>query len=252
MRFASLGSGSKGNATLVATDETLLLLDCGFGLRQTVTRLQRAGVAPEQLNGIIVTHEHSDHIQGVAMLARKFGVPVYASPGTARHKSMRELDVISLKSGVNISIRDIEIEPVDVPHDAEEPLQFCFNNGRRRIGVLTDIGLITPKVEKHFGACDALFLECNHDMDMLACGPYPYELKQRVGGWYGHLNNDQSAQFLLNGDMTRLRELAIAHISEKNNQPDLARKALATALGCDEAWIQVADQENGLPWIELI
>lgn len=251
MRFASLGSGSKGNATLVATDETLLLLDCGFGLRDSVARMARAGVAPEKLSGIIVTHEHSDHIHGVAMLARKFAVPVYTSLGTATHKSMREIEITQLISGRKINIGDIELDPVDVPHDAAEPLQFCFSNGVHKIGVLTDIGLITPKVESHFGACDALFLECNHDMDMLACGPYPYDLKQRVGGWYGHLNNEQSAQFLLNIDTTRLRELAIAHISQKNNQPKLAVKALASALGCDEEWIHVADQENGLAWIEL-
>jgi len=252
VRFASLGSGSKGNATLVAAGDTLLLLDCGFGLRDSVNRLQRAGISPEQLNAIVVTHEHSDHIHGVAMLARKFRVPVYASQGTARHKSLRETDVNALCSGQRVSIGDIELDPIDVPHDAEEPLQFCFSDGRNKVGVLTDIGMITPKVEQHFGACDALFLECNHDLDMLAYGPYPYDLKQRVGGWYGHLNNEQSAQFLLNIDTTRLRELAIAHISQKNNQPGLARKILANALGCDEQWIHVADQDQGLPWVELI
>ena len=252
MRFASLGSGSKGNATLVAADKTLVLLDCGFGLRDAIARLARFGVSPDQLNAIVVTHEHSDHIHGVAMLARKFSVPIYSSAGTAQHKSLRELDFIPLVSGAKLSVGAIELDPIEVPHDAAEPLQFCFSDGIHRIGVLTDIGLITPKVEQHFGACDALFLECNHDMDMLAYGPYPYELKQRVGGWYGHLNNEQSANFLLNIDTTRLRELAIAHISQKNNDPNLARKALANALGCDEEWIHVADQESGLPWVELI
>ena len=254
MRFASLGSGSEGNALLVAVGRTQVLMDCGFGLQDTVTRLARLGVSPEQLSGIVVTHEHGDHVSGVARLARKFDLPVWLTHGTLRSQEKAFSDIANIREidpQLAFAIGDIEIIPYSVPHDAAEPVQFVFNDGTRRLGVLTDTGCSTAHIEQTLSGCDALVLECNHDAEMLMNSDYPYSLKQRVGGRFGHLNNQEAAGILARLDATRLQHLVAAHLSRRNNTPALAVRALSVAAACEESWVGVATQEDGFAWREI-
>lgn len=249
MRFASLGSGSRGNGTLIEAGRTTVLLDCGFSLSETRRRLALLGRAPEQLSAIVVTHEHSDHIGGVERLARHHKIPVYATPGTARHAKITHLPQLHLfNSHETFSIGDLQVQPFPVPHDAWEPAQFVFSDGQRRLGVLTDVGCWTPHIETQLNGCDALLLECNHDIEMLISGRYPPSLKQRVGGRHGHLSNAQAAELLSRLEHGRLQHLVAAHLSEENNRPQLAQQALAEVVGCEVEWIGVALQDNGLEW----
>ncbi|NCN89020.1 MAG: MBL fold metallo-hydrolase [Gallionella sp.] len=250
MRFALLGSGSEGNALVVQSGATLLLLDCGFSVSETLLRLQRLQLDPASISGILVTHEHSDHLGGVARLARRFNLPVWMTHGTLRfqQQKMSGLLVHEISAHHRFRIGDLEIEPCPVPHDAAEPVQYVFSDGAHRLGVLTDTGHITPHIATTFHACHALVLECNHDAEMLRSGRYPASLKQRVGGLYGHLNNYQSAEFLASLDTARLQHVVAAHLSAHNNTPQLAVRALSAVLSCREDEIAVATQAEGLGW----
>jgi phosphoribosyl 1,2-cyclic phosphodiesterase len=255
MRFACLGSGSEGNGLLVEVDSTRVLVDCGFGVRETVARLARIGVAAETVAAIVVTHEHSDHISGVAAFAARFGTPVWLTFGTLSVVAERfaRLDhVYGFDSHDTFAVGAIEIRPFPVPHDAREPVQFVCSDGNWRLGVLTDIGTSTAYVEASLSGCDALVLECNHDLDMLANGDYPYPLKQRIAGRFGHLDNGAAADLLAKIDTSRLKHLIAAHLSQHNNRPELARAALAGSLGCTADWIGIADQQRGFDWREFI
>lgn len=254
MRFASLGSGSEGNGLVVEVGSTRVLMDCGFSLSETRARLARLGLAPEDLDAVVVTHEHSDHIGGVARLASKYELPVWCTHGT--HIGWRTqtdlLPWVELISPSRVfSVGELEIQPFAVPHDAREPVQFVFTDGKRRLGVLTDAGHITPHIADSLSGVNALVLECNHDAEMLAKGPYPPSLKKRVGGQYGHLENGQAAALLNLMDVSGLRHLVAAHLSQKNNRPGLARNALAKALSCAPEWIEVACQVEGFAWREI-
>lgn len=250
LRFAYLGSGSRGNGLLVECDGTRVLLDCGFTLKDAVARLARLGVAPDELDAIVVTHEHDDHIGGVGRLARRFGIPVWATHGTVR-ESGAVLDgaEVRLVEGYRpFSVGPLEVCPYPVPHDAGEPAQYVFSDGAVRLGVLTDVGHGTPHVAACLSGCDALALECNHDRDMLWGGPYPPSLKERVGGRLGHLDNASAATLLAALDRSRLKHVVAVHLSQQNNSPALARRALAEVLGCKDEWVAVADQDGGLDW----
>jgi len=251
MRFALLGSGSRGNGMLVETGNSLVLLDCGFSVTQVKARLAKLGKRPEDLTAVVVTHEHSDHVNGVAALSRGFNIEVWATPGTAQAAGLDEVNCRLFDCHAPFAIEGVEAMPFPVPHDAREPCQFVFSDGARRLGVLTDVGSITPHIAECLDACDALVLECNHDSAMLAAGDYPPSLKHRVGGRHGHLNNDQAAELLQRVDTTRLQHLVAAHLSEKNNRPELARQTLADALDCTPDWIAVAEQDSGLGWREI-
>lgn len=252
LRFSSLGSGSRGNATLVETGQTCVMVDCGFSVIETRRRLARLGKEPADIAGILVTHEHSDHIGGVAALARRFDIPVWMTAGTSVMHADTDVPRLDWFNGhEDIAIGDLQITPFPVPHDAREPCQFVFSDGMVRLGVLTDTGSITGHIRQVLDGCDALLLECNHDSAMLADGPYPAMLKRRVGGHLGHLSNAQAAELLSNIDTSALKHLAIAHLSDKNNRPELARAALAQVLKCTPDWIAVADQTAGLEWLQI-
>lgn len=252
MRFASLGSGSRGNATVVSHRNTYVLVDCGFSMRETEQRLQRLNVAPQQLTAIVVTHEHQDHRLGVGAMARKYALPVFMTRGTHAANTWGELaDWTAIEPEVIFSIGDIELTPFTVPHDAAEPVQFVFSDGDRRLGLLTDTGMITTHIINQLNALDALLLECNHDAAMLQGSEYPPTLKQRVGGDYGHLNNAQAADLLCKIDRSGLQHVVAMHLSQQNNQPPLAQRALAQSLGCAAEDIPVADQLLGLDWLTI-
>lgn len=252
MRFASLGSGSRGNATLIQAGDTILMVDCGFSASETELRLARLGVEPASIAALLVTHEHSDHASGVARFASRHGIPVRCTSGTRAACMKLGFETAEpFESERRFVIGDIQVTPVTVPHDAREPVQFLFDGGSHRFGLLTDVGSVTAHMRRMFSGCAALLLECNHDREMLEDGPYPPSLKQRVGGPLGHLSNHQAADLLRSLDKQWLQHLAAAHLSEKNNTPELARTALAGAADCDVAWVGVADQESGLDWREL-
>jgi len=252
VRFASLGSGSRGNATLIQAGNTTLMVDCGFSVSETEARLQRLGVEPGAIAALLVTHEHSDHASGVMRFALRHGIPVRCTPGTRQACLERGFESAQpIDSHGKFTVGDIEVTPVTVPHDAREPVQFLFDGGAHRFGLLTDTGSLTPHIRRQFGGCGALLLECNHDREMLENGPYPPSLKERVGGPLGHLSNAQAADLVRGIDTRWLQHLVAAHLSEKNNTPVLARAALAEALDCDADWIGVADQESGLDWREI-
>ena len=255
LRFASLGSGSEGNALIVEAGETRLMLDCGFGLAETELRLGRLGLVPADISAIIVTHEHGDHIRGVAKFSRKHRVPVWLTYGTLAsqaedfcpHDLVHEID-----SYTPFAIDDVEVFPFPVPHDAREPAQFVFGDGTLRLGVLTDVGCTTPHIESMLSGLNALMLECNHDAALLQTSAYPPSLKERIGGRYGHLSNSASAALLSRLDRGALQHCVAAHLSRKNNSPDHARAALAPVLGCAPDWIDIADQDDGLNWRSLV
>ncbi len=260
MRFASLGSGSEGNALVVEVARTCLMLDCGFSLRETVSRLARVGLEPSDLSGIVVTHEHADHGGGVFPLASRFGIPVWLTHGTLA--ALRETGADAEECAFNLidsqggfSVGDVLVQPFTVPHDAREPVQYVLSDGASRLGVLTDTGCSTAHIESNLSGCGALVLECNYecnyDSSMLAGGPYPAALRARIASRLGHLDNRTSGEILAALDRSRLKHVIAAHLSRTNNTPELARGALADALRCEPGWIAVATQDEGFSWRDL-
>jgi len=251
MRIASLGSGSRGNATLVQYRDTTLLVDNGFSLKQFTRRLERLEIELDAIDAVLLTHEHGDHSGGVERLCARHEIPLWTAVGTARAALSPDFEYQRLVAGRAVTIGGIEIIPVTVPHDASEPLQFIFHqldNGKR-LGILTDTGHITRHIIEAFSCLDALLLEFNYDVEMLASGPYPDMLKQRVGGNLGHLSNEQSLDLLRQIDTDNLNCLIAGHISEKNN-----RSAIVDQLIREIEDIPVpvlADQEAGFDWISI-
>jgi phosphoribosyl 1,2-cyclic phosphodiesterase len=255
LRFKSLGSGSAGNATVVEGSSghgaTRLLVDCGLGLKVLEARLAMAGLAASQLDAIFITHEHGDHIGCARQLALRERIPVWMSAGTHAAIGAPDFDGLlnQAQDGVAMDLGELQVTPFTVPHDAREPLQLRCSDGARHFGVLTDLGHATPHVLAHLAGCNALLLECNHDADLLAQSAYPGFLKQRVGGRYGHLSNEDAAQIAQWLDHPALAHVVAAHLSRQNNRPELARTALAAALGRAPTDIGVADQASGCGWI---
>ena len=230
------------------------MLDCGFSAKETLARLVRHERDAEALTAIVITHEHGDHCRGLASCARRLNLPVWMTPGTfsmLKHTLDGIPDINLFNPHETFTIDDIEVQPFPVPHDAREPSQFVFSNGDTRLGFLTDTGETTTHIESMLSGCHALVLECNHDRAMLDDGPYPPSLKERIGGRRGHLDNATAALILSRLESTQLQHLVAAHLSETNNTPELARAALARAIGSDPDWIAVADQDEGLEFREL-
>jgi phosphoribosyl 1,2-cyclic phosphodiesterase len=250
LRFTSLGSGSSGNALVVECDGTRVMMDCGFTIADTKLRLERVGLAPTDLAGILVTHEHDDHMSGVARFAKRYAIPVYLTRGTAQWlpPDFPAVLVRIIESHAPVAIDAMAVEPFPVPHDAREPVQYVFSDGDARLGVVTDLGCITQHVVEKLSGCTALVIECNHDLDMLMEGPYPVSLKQRVSGRFGHLDNLGARRLVEALDRGRMRHLIAAHLSKQNNRRELAVEALACGANCERDWIGVATAEDGFAW----
>jgi phosphoribosyl 1,2-cyclic phosphodiesterase len=231
IRFAMLGSGSGGNGTLVQAGSTTVLMDCGFMLRETEARLRRLEVKPWSLAGIVVTHEHYDHIGGVARFARKFKIPVWVTAGTRAAWTDGPVPrTHTFDAREPFTIGELRIAPFAVPHDAREPCHYVFGDGTFRVGAFSDAGSVTDGMRAALTGCDALMVEFNHDADLLANGPYEPPLKRRIAGPLGHLSNAQAAELVAALDNSRLRHLVLTHLSEVNNTPDLALTAARQAL----------------------
>lgn len=255
MRFCSLGSGSTGNALVIearsGTSISRLLVDCGFSLRELEARLARAGLAPTDIDGVFITHEHGDHVGCALSLARRHRRPLWMSRGTWH--AIGEPDLPGLvnwaEDGSVIAIGDLQLTAFAVPHDAREPLQFRCTDGARSLGMLTDAGSITPHLVAHLQGLDALLLECNHDRTLLAASSYPASVRARIGGGFGHLSNDTAAELLAACSHGAMQHLVAAHLSERNNSPALARAALAAVCSAQAHDIVVADPRTGFPWL---
>lgn len=250
MRFASLGSGSKGNATVVDCGSARFLVDCGFSIRQTEQRLARLDFSPSDLSAILVTHEHTDHIRGVIPLAKKYSLPVIMTAGTRKVVDASKVALEVIDSHSPFSRSGVEISPVSVPHDAREPVQYVFRTNGLTLGILTDLGSVTPHVVDHFALCDGLLLECNHDVELLASGSYPPHLKRRIASPWGHLNNEQSLSLLECVELSRLQHLVLGHISQQNNALSLVRQTMEEISGKVSS-VHYACQEEGFNWLTL-
>ena len=250
MRFASLGSGSKGNATVVDCGSSRFLVDCGFSIRETERRLLRLELTPADIGAVLVTHEHTDHLRGVFPLAKKYNIPVIMTAGTSKAAKASSVPLTLIDSHSPFVFGDVTITPVSVPHDAREPVQYIFSCRGLRLGVLTDIGSITPHVVDEYSGCDGLLLECNHDLQMLQNGPYPLALKQRISSPWGHLSNDQSLALLESIDLQRLQHLVVGHVSLQNNALEIV-KGLMQEVDSKLPSVHYACQEEGFDWLEL-
>lgn len=249
MRFTILGSGSKGNATLVEHGNTRVLIDCGFSVVEMERRLARVACSAHGIDALLLTHEHGDHVRGAGAFSRKYGIPVYLTHGTGR--ALGGCDAKSLcyiSSDARFAVKDIEVQAFAVPHDANEPCQYVLSDGASRIGMLSDTGKLTPHVVAQLHGCEALLLESNHDLDMLLASAYPASLKRRISGGFGHLNNDQAGDLLRQLDCSRLSHIVAIHLSESNNHPDHVTAGFSAALDCTADWVAVADQDRGLAW----
>lgn len=256
LRFRSLASGSSGNATLIEASDglhrTRVLVDCGLGLRQLIARLAVEGIGPADLDGIFITHEHGDHIGCAPMLVARYGVPLWTSAGTAQYAAFAGLEsaLNLVRDGQVFAIGGIQFHPFTVPHDAREPLQLRCTDGDRVLGLMTDIGHVTGHALAALAGCHALVLESNHDVELLAQSRYPDFLKRRVGGQHGHLSNVQAAAALGALRHDRLNTVVAAHLSERNNRPDLVSRAFAAVLGCGEADVLLAER-HGRGWLDV-
>jgi phosphoribosyl 1,2-cyclic phosphodiesterase len=239
-RISILASGSSGNATLLETERTCLLVDAGLGKKETLRRLAALDKRPERIDGILISHEHTDHSSGLPQLAREWRSVAYLTEPTHRELTRilpeaagKKLDRVKyIRAGERFTIGDIEVAAFAVPHDAADPVGFTFCTNGTKVAVVTDLGYLTELVKHHLREADCLILESNHDLDMLKVGPYPWYVKQRVMSRTGHLSNHNVSEFLADPEDFdgRARYLVLAHLSENNNNPDLARLSAEEAL----------------------
>jgi phosphoribosyl 1,2-cyclic phosphodiesterase len=257
MRFSVLASGSKGNACYIETDDTSILIDAGLSCREISKRLGIIGVEITRIDGVIITHEHSDHTKGVGPVSRKFDSTVYANRSTfdrcySLHKNTRVDD--TLNTGDLFTINDITIETFSKSHDAADPIGIIVSSNGSRLGIITDVGTSTQELEERLQGCTSIMVEFNHDIEMLENGPYPYHLKKRIRGSYGHLSNEQAGSLLKRLCHERLNNVVLAHLSEVNNTPEKAlAQARASLIECNmiQIPVYVSYQDYPCPLIEV-
>ena len=236
-----LASGSRGNSAMVQSSSTRILVDAGISCRETCKRMQEVGSDPHSLSAVVITHEHSDHVAGLLVLARKLGVPVFMTGATHQAWSRAVRDATGdppdteriefFSSGRSFQIGDIAVTPFTIPHDAADPVGFTFRSEGIKIGMATDLGYMPASVRDHLRCCDILMLESNHDLEMLRVGPYPWSVKQRVGSRTGHLSNKALAEFFAADYDGNASYIVLAHLSEENNHPEVAKREAEAGLG---------------------
>lgn len=258
MRFSVLASGSSGNTCYVETDETRILIDAGLSCRETMTRLALIGVEPQDLDALILTHEHHDHIKGAGPIVRRFDIPLYLNHATLK-KGMKTLGrvrrPVPVNTGQTITIKDLFVETFTKCHDAVDPMGIVFSSNGVRVGMVTDMGRSTGLVEDRLRGCQALIIEFNHDQDMLDQGPYPLELKRRIRGRDGHLSNLQAGVLLRELCHDDLRAVILAHLSRENNEAEMAVEIAERVLlerGLQQTEIMVSYQDRPLPLLQLV
>ncbi|MCR4806174.1 MAG: MBL fold metallo-hydrolase [Lachnospiraceae bacterium] len=229
MRLCSIASGSSGNCIYVGSDNTHLCVDAGISGKKIEEGLNAVGIKPDELNGILITHEHSDHVAGLGVLARRYGIPMYATHGTIEAiKGMKYLGRIPedlfnvIEADRAFTVNDLKINPVSISHDAADPVAYRIGNGKRSVGVVSDLGKYNDYIVDNFSGLDALLLEANHDVNMLQVGKYPYQLKCRILSDKGHLSNETSGRLLNRLLHDNLKTVFLGHLSRENNLAELA------------------------------
>lgn len=254
MRFSVLASGSSGNACYVEAAEARILVDAGLSGEELVRRMEKTGIDPANLDAILLTHEHVDHIRGAGPLARRFDLPVYANRLTLK-KALKTLGNLSkpvvFQTGHPITLQGLCIETFTKCHDAADPVGLVIHADGIRLGIITDLGRSSPVVEDRLRGCHALVMEFNHDERMLDQGPYPLELKRRIRGPEGHLSNEQAGGLLKTLCHHALGTVVLAHLSEMNNHPEKAIEASKKALSAIRARVLVSEQAWGLPMMDV-
>ncbi len=247
-----LGSGSTGNSTLVSSGDTHVLVDVGLSGKETVRRLQECGVKPDQVSAIVISHEHGDHCRGVAPFAKNLNIPVFMSQPAflASGMTLDAKKLVPIQSGQPFEVFGIHFTPFSVPHDAADPMGLLIEKEGAKAAIALDLGYISNLVAERLRACDLIILESNHDLSMLKVGPYPWSLKQRVMSRRGHLSNDSVAEYLADAFDGKARHLLLAHLSQKNNIPELAlltaRRALEgrSCIGTSQTVLEVAHPDK--------
>jgi phosphoribosyl 1,2-cyclic phosphodiesterase len=265
MTVSMLASGSRGNCAVISSSSTKILVDAGISGRETFKRMKALGDDPHALSAILITHEHCDHICGLATLAKKLRIPVFMTGAThqAWARALRDENGLRpqlekferFESGHRFQVGDIEVKPFTIPHDAADPVGFTFRAEGIKVGVATDLGYIPVSVRDHLRGCDVLIMESNHDLEMLRVGPYPWSVKQRVMSRVGHLSNLALADFFSNDYDNSASFVVLAHLSQENNHPEIARReaerALATRGGLFQNRVLLASQSEALEPIRL-
>lgn len=265
MRLCSIASGSSGNCIYVGSDTTHLLVDVGISGKRTECGLNNLGISGRDLDGILITHEHADHISGLGVMARKFGVPIYATPGTIDAirtcKSVGAIDdslFRQVREDVKLTIKDLTVNPMRISHDAAQPVAYRIAYGNKKVGICTDLGVYNDYTVECLRGMDALLIEANHDVNMLQVGPYPYYLKQRILGDRGHLSNENSGRLLSRILHDKLQAIILGHLSKENNLPELAYEAVRMEItmgenpyNANDFLMQVANRSEVSPVINI-
>lgn len=253
-KICVLASGSKGNAVYVSNEKTAILVDAGLSGTEIERRFRSRNINPDRLDAIVVSHEHRDHIQGVGVLSRRFGLPVYISESTLS-EATTQLGFLhetrTFNQGTSFSIGDLSIHPFSVSHDAVDPVGFTIQDRSAKIGIATDLGVATQLVCHHLNGCRLVVLEANHDLKMLEDGPYPWQVKQRIRSRVGHLSNEASRDLLDKVSHSELEHVIVAHVSETNNQPDRALSVVREAVGRRSPRLSLAGQHAAGDMITL-
>ncbi len=248
MRLCSIASGSSGNCVYVGTDATHLLIDVGISGKRTEAGLRELGIRPQDIDGIFLTHEHADHISGLGVMARKYGVPVYGTRGTiGAVRSMHSLGTIDeelfhyVKADEKLTVKDVTVYPIRTSHDAAEPVAYRISHDKKKVGIITDLGCYNDYTVECLRDLDLLYLEANHDINMLQVGPYPYYLKQRILGRKGHLSNEAAGKLLSRLLHDKMQAVVLGHLSQENNLPELAYETVRLEVAMSDTAYQADD-----------
>ena len=248
MRLCSIASGSSGNCIYVGSEATHLLVDVGISGKKTELGLKELGLTGNDIDGILITHEHADHIQGLGILARKYEIPIYATTGTiAAIKACGGVGKVEeslfheVKEDTKFTLKDLTVNPMRISHDAAQPVAYRIAYGRKKVAICTDLGVYNDYTVECLKGMDALLLEANHDVNMLQVGPYPYKLKQRILGERGHLSNENTGRLLCRILHDNLQTILLGHLSKENNLPELAYESVRMEINMGENPYKASD-----------